>query len=216
MAAADAFALRHGEPGSPAYRTAWLQARRQTPSAEDPQTRRGHPPTRDRRSIAVLRLAIERAMLIDGASMANAQIVDPRTRDLRIVAHSGFPTEFLDFFELVQHSSNASCSSALASASAIWVADTTRSPIFAGSQALEVMLDAGSRAVASVPVTSPNGDVVAMLNTHHRRPTSWTHGQQLALGRLARTTGRILHGLHPPVRAQSDSQARRPRSTIQG
>ena len=161
---------------------------------------RGHAaPTLGRDGIAVLNLAIERAMQIDGASMANAQVVDARRGGLWIVAHSGFPTAFLDFFEFVAHDSNASCGAALANASPVWVRNTARSPIFAGTQALEVMLDAGSRSVASIPVTSPTGDVMAMISTHHRRPGNWTDRQKLGLERLARTAGRILHDLHPPA-----------------
>src|SRR5262245_33534173 len=53
------------------------------------------PPAHGRDEIAVLNLAIERAMVIDGASMANAQMLDARRGGLRIVAHSGLPTEFL-------------------------------------------------------------------------------------------------------------------------
>ena len=159
-------------------------------------------PTLGRDGTAVLNLAIERAMVIDGATMANAQVLDARRGGLWIAAHSGFPNEFLDFFQFVEHDSNASCGAALANASAVWVRDTARSPIFAGSQALEVMLDAGSRSVASVPVTSPNGDVIAMISTHHRRPATWTDRQKLSLERLARTTGRILHGLRLPALAR--------------
>jgi anti-anti-sigma factor len=213
IAAAREFASRHGEPGSPAYRAAWLRFRQGPPSPDGPQARK--PRALDRDWIAVLRVAIERAMLIDGASMANAQVVDSRTQGLRIVAHTGFPTEFLDFFELVEHTSNSSCGRALANATAVWVPDTARSPIFAGSAALGVMLDAGSRGVATVPVTSPEGDVIAMINTHHRRPASWTHRQRLELERLARTTGRILHRLHPPATGQSEAQARRAAITTQ-
>jgi hypothetical protein len=215
MTAARVFASRHGEPGSPAYRAAWLRFRQRAPSGADPHTWRGPPRAVDRDCIAVLQVAIERAMLIDGAPMANAQVVDSRTRDLVIVAHTGFPTEFLDFFELVEHTSNTPCGCALANASAVWVPDTARSPICAGSAALRVLLDAGSRGVASVPVKSPNGDVIAMINTHHRRPASWTHPQQIGLERLARTTGRILHRLHSPARGRSEAQARRPETTIQ-
>lgn len=97
--------------------------------------------------------------------MANAQILDSRGRGLRIVAHSGFRTEFLEFFEFVDHTANASCGSALADGRAVFVPNTARSPIFVGSPALDVMLDAGSCGVASVPVTSPNGAVIAMINT---------------------------------------------------
>jgi GAF domain-containing protein len=145
--------------------------------------------------VALLEHAIERAMLIDGASMANAQVVDVEGEGLRIAAHSGFSPEFLEFFELVDHTSNSACGSALAGAGAVWVSDTARTPIFAGSPALDVMLDAGSRRVASVPVTSPRGEVIAMLSTHHRRPGDWTHREQIGLKRLARSAGRLLHDL---------------------
>jgi GAF domain-containing protein len=148
--------------------------------------------------VAVLEVALQRAIVIDGGSMATAQVVDARGRGLRIVAQSGFGADFLAFFDLVDHTSSASCGTAFASRSAVWVSDIARSPIFAGSPALEVMQSAGSRGVASVPVTSPDGDVIAMISTHHRRPASWTGRQQLALQRLARTAGRILHEL-PPV-----------------
>jgi GAF domain-containing protein len=66
------------------------------------------------------------------------------------------------------------------------------------------MLDAGSRGVASVPVTSPDGVVIAMISTHHARPASWTSRQQLALERLAGSTGRILHALDRPATGQRD------------
>jgi len=124
----------------------------------------------------VMNAAIERAMLIDGASMANAQLLDPHAKGLRIVAHSGFTREFLEFFELVEDTASA-CGSALAAGTAVWVADTTRSPIFAGTAAREVTLEAGSRAVASVPVTAPNGAVIGMISIHHRRPANWSDRQ---------------------------------------
>jgi hypothetical protein len=40
--------------------------------------------------------AIDRAMVIDGAAMANAQLLDPDSGGLRIVAHSGFKASLLD------------------------------------------------------------------------------------------------------------------------
>ena len=109
-------------------------------------------------------------MLIDGAAMANAQLVDPGGRALRIVAHTGFPTKFLQFFDTVDDTSCA-CGSARATGRAVWVPDTTRSAIFADTPALDVMLDARCRAVASVPVFSPHGRLIAMISTHYNRPT---------------------------------------------
>jgi hypothetical protein len=135
IAAADAFALQHGEPGSLAYSAAWLQARRRDHSEDAREPSRGEPPAVDDVT-AVLRVAMERAMLVDGAAMGNAQVLDPQTESLRIVAHTGLPAKFLDFFEFVDRKAKTSCARALADASAVWVADTASSPMFAGSAGL--------------------------------------------------------------------------------
>jgi GAF domain-containing protein len=208
--AAEEYAEGHGEPGSSAYLAAWLRFRRQVRTAEDLRDWQGGGRAAvwpDR--VAALKVAIARAVLIDGAPMANAQLVDPQTGGLRIVAHSGFPAAFLDFFALVDHTANAACGSALASGAPVWVADVVRSPIFDGSPALDVMLDAGCRRVASVPVTSPRGDVIAMINTHHRRAGAWTPRQQVALELVSASTARLLHdGTRP--RAESAPHTRLP------
>jgi GAF domain-containing protein len=195
ITAAEDFALQHGEPGSREYRAAWLRARQQGDFADAGRRSAGTPSAVDD-ATAVLKVAVQRAMLVDGAEMGNAQVFDPETESLRIVAHSGLPAEFLDFFGHVDRGAKTSCARALADASAVWVADAASSPLFAGSAGLRILLDAGTRAVASVPVVSPDGDVIAMINTHHRRPATWTQPQQHALERLARTTGQILHALH--------------------
>jgi hypothetical protein len=193
--AAEEFARQHGEPGSPEYRAAWLRARRAGDLPDAGRRSASGPPGVDD-ATAVLKVAMERAMLVDGAAMGNAQVFDPETQSLRIVTHSGLPAEFVDFFGLVDRGAKTSCARALADASAVWVADAASSPLFAGSAGLKVLLDAGTRAVASIPVVSPDGDVIAMINTHHRRPATWTERQKHALERLARTTGQILHVLH--------------------
>jgi GAF domain-containing protein len=146
----------------------------------------------------VLNAAIQRAMLSDGASMANAQLLDPQRAGLQIVAHSGFTTEFLEFFALVDDTASA-CGSALPAGAPVWVTDTTRSPISAGTRAFEVMLEAGSRAVASMPVTSPAGRLIGMLSTHHTPPASWTDQRKQELQSLANSTGRLLDHFTPTM-----------------
>jgi GAF domain-containing protein len=198
MVAAQEYASRYGEPGTAAYRAARLRFHPQAHATQDLQREQ-----RERRAstpdvIRVLNAAIERAMLIDGASMANAQLLDPQRPGLRIAAHSGFTTEFLEFFALVDDTASA-CGSALAGGTPVWVADTTRSPIFAGTPALEVMLEAGSRAVASVPVTSPTGRLIGMISTHHTRPTSWTDQLKQEMQSLADATGRLLDHFTPAM-----------------
>jgi RNA polymerase sigma-B factor len=154
------------------------------------------PPVVSRDVIRVLNAAIHRAALIDGASMANAQLLDPKGAGLRIVAHTGFATSFLDYFDVVNDTESA-CGSALAAGTPVWVSDTARSPIFAGTPALEVMLDAGSRAVASIPLISPHGRLIGMISTHHRRPATWTDHRIDGLQSLATSTGKLLDNLMP-------------------
>jgi anti-anti-sigma factor len=163
--------------------------------------------------VAICTEAIEAAMRIDRAAMANAQLLDPRTRSLRIVAQHGFKSDFLEFFEFVDDDESA-CGAALNSGRSVWVRSTAASTIFARTPALDVMLDAGSRAVASVPVISPRGRLMAMISTHHCRRPAWTDEHKLKLEQLARSTGRLLGDLQEdsdiaPHRGQIRSQTRR-------
>lgn len=199
IAAAHTYALSHGRPGTPAYSAARRRFRLQVRTPEELRAWRQLPRFLSHDCVRVLNRAIERAMEIDGAPMANAQILDAEHETLRIVAQAGLSPQFIDFFERVDHDSQASCGEALAKNRPLWVEDAVNSPIFAGSQALEVLLDTGSRRCASVPVRAPNGKVIAMINTHHDRAAHWTDYQKRGLEALAHTTGRLLHTLLPAV-----------------
>jgi GAF domain-containing protein len=209
IAAAEEYALRRGPRQTPAYRAAWLEFRHRIRTIEDLGRWRHARGEMNADAVRILNAAIERAMLIDEARMANAQLLDPDGQALRIVAHSGFTTRFLEFFEIVDHTSSA-CGSALATGRAVWVADTTQSPIFADTPALDVMLDADIRAVASVPITSPDGRLTGMISTHHTRPTSWTPRRKVRLQGIARSAGRILDHLAPA--SQGESAGKRTRA----
>lgn len=133
-------------------------------------------------------------MGIDAARMATAQLIEPRNRSLRMLAHHGFSSEFVDFFEAVDRT-GGSWGSALATGRPLWVSDIRSSPVFAGSRGLEVLLDAGSRAVASLPIIGSDGHVMAIISTHHMEPVRWTGERQLALLRVAHSAGRVLEHL---------------------
>jgi anti-anti-sigma factor len=136
-------------------------------------------------------VAVAEAMEVSGADAGNAQLVDPASGVLRIVAEHGFEREFLDFFEIV-HDEESACGTALAAGEPVWVPEVAMSPIFAGTPALDVMLGAGARAVASLPVQAHDGRVIAMISVHHRRPTDWTKAQRQHLAEIAAATGRLL------------------------
>lgn len=200
LAAAEAYALGSAAPGTPAYRAAMLQFRQRVRKVEDLRKERSGPGVLNREM--VLNAAIERAMRIDGASMATAQLLDPHRQGLRLLAHRGFTSGFLEFFEDVDDTTSA-CGVVLADGCPVWVGDTTRSPIFLGTPSLDVMLDAGSRAVASLPVNSATGEFIGVISTHHLRPTAWTPERKLGLQRVAHSTGRLLH--HLMLRKPSES-----------
>lgn len=141
--------------------------------------------------VSVYDAAVASAIQVSAADMGNAQAVDPSSGALRIVAQRGFTSPFLDFFQTV-HDQESACGEALAAGQPVWVPDITVSPIFAGTPALAVMLAAGSRAVASVPVPASDGTILAMISPHRRQPSAWTDGQRQQLEDVAAQTGQLL------------------------
>ena len=142
----------------------------------------------------VLTAAATRAMGIDSAPMGNAQLFEADRRALRLVAQSGFTTEFTDFFRIVEDTASA-CGTASSTGRPVWVSDVAQSPIFAQTDSLEVILAAGSRAVASIPVASPAGQLIGMISLHHQRPIGWTEERRLELEQFCRSVGALLDGM---------------------
>jgi anti-anti-sigma factor len=151
-------------------------------------------PAPDDAVVAACEEALAEAIGVGGADTGNAQLMDPATGALRIVAQHGFKRQFLDFFEIV-HDEESACGTALAAGKPVWVPEVARSPIFTGTPALDAMLDAGSRAVASVPVRADDGKVIAMISVHYHQPTAWTERQRRQLAAVAAVTGRLLSTL---------------------
>jgi len=137
--------------------------------------------------------AVAKVIGVGQADMANVQIVEPASGALRIIAQEGFSHRFLDFFEVV-HDKDSACGVALAEGKSVWVTDVARSPIFDGTPARDVVLDAGSLSVASVPVLADGGSLVAMISAHRRQPGPWLELHRQFLQALAAQTGRLLSG----------------------
>lgn len=121
--------------------------------------------------VAILEEALEGAVRIADAQRANAQIVD-ETGALRIVAQRGFAPAFLDFFEVVDGDESA-CAVALRSGRPAWVHDVQSSAVFDGTPARAVVLDAGARAVASLPV-AVTGSTVGVISVHREEAAPWS------------------------------------------
>lgn len=153
----------------------------------------------DPQIVSACERAVAKLMEAGTADMADAQIVEPSRRALRIIAQDGFRSRFLDFFEIV-HDEESACGTALANGSPVWVPDVARSPIFAGTPARDVMLGAGSKSVASVPVLAGDGRLVAMISAHRRQPGPWPELQRQHLHVLAAGTARFMPGKAPAYR----------------
>ena len=148
----------------------------------------GPPPAPGAAVVRAFEMTVAQAIEAAGADTGNAQLVDPATGALRIVAQHGFGRSFLDFFEIV-HDDESACGTALAAGQPVWVPEVASSAIFAGTPALDVMLDAGSQAVASVPVRGRDGSIAGMISVHHRQPTTWTEQQKRQLTAVAAAAG---------------------------
>src|SRR5262249_19226298 len=125
------------------------------------------PETHANPSILLLGL-LDSAIAATQADMGNIQLFKPALGGLKIEVQRGFKQTFLDFFDEV-HEGQAACGTALKAGERIVVEDVTKSPIFLGTSALEVLLAAGARAVQSTPLISL-GHTLGMFSTHYREP----------------------------------------------
>jgi hypothetical protein len=114
---------------------------------------------------AVLLAAVDAALQLTGADMGNLQLLDS-LGTLQIVAQRGFDRPFLEFFSRV-HDGEAACGVAMAQAKRVIVQDVKVSPIFVGTSALDVMLEARVCAVQSTPLIGRSGRFLGMLSTHY-------------------------------------------------
>lgn len=113
---------------------------------------------------------LEIAINLTGADMGTFQLFDSANAVLKITAQRGFQEPFLTFFDSVRPGYGAACGTALERRRRVIVEDVTRSSIFAGTPALDVLLAAGVRAVQSTPLVSRTGQLVGMLATHYCQP----------------------------------------------
>jgi PAS domain S-box-containing protein len=117
----------------------------------------------------VLTEIVDAAIAISGADFGNIQMLDPNSSELRIVAQRGFPQWWLDYWNTVSKG-RGTCGTALERLERVIIEDVERSPIFAGTPALEIQLKAGVRAVQSTPLLSRSGTPLGMFSTHYRTP----------------------------------------------
>ena len=157
-------------------------------SIEDPEY--GHLDGRvDGALTRILDTALDSALRTTQADAASAQLADPTSGALWLVAQRGLTSPILDYFEIVGEDESI-CGAGLRTSRPVWIPELARSPILADTPALDVLLDAGVRALASVPVQAPDGRLLAVLSVHHRLVTHWTRPQMAGLEQLGRSVAK--------------------------
>jgi PAS domain S-box-containing protein len=101
-----------------------------------------------------------------GADFGNIQILDARRGVLLIEAQQGFQKEFLDYFREVSAKDGSACGRALGSGERIVVEDVEADLDFAPM--IQILRNAGFRAVQSTPIIARDGRPLGMISTHFR------------------------------------------------
>ncbi len=104
-----------------------------------------------------------------GPDMSDVQILDLSEGSLYIGAHHGFRPGFLNYFACVTDDRSA-CGVALLQHDLVVVDDVANNPIFDGTTGRDVMLEAGSRAVESLPYFDREGQLRGVISMHHGTP----------------------------------------------
>ncbi|MGW0423915.1 ANTAR domain-containing protein [Streptomyces sp. NPDC003015] len=137
----------------------------------------------------VLRTALRRVLHVTETDMGNVQLAEHGM--LRLEKHTGLNRHFTDFFAFVQDSTTL-CAQAAQQRQQITVKDVESADIF-DDDSRHAILQAGSRAAHSLPLTS-RGHVLGMISSHHERPLAGLSRTQLtALEKTGATVGRWLH-----------------------
>jgi hypothetical protein len=144
----------------------------------------------DRATIAAS--AVETAIALTGAEKGNLQRLDPVQGGLRIEAQRGFDRQFLGFFAHVTDDRSA-CGLAFRRGTPIVVPAVSKSPIFTGTPALDVLTAVGVRAVLSAPLLWEGG-ILGVLSIHYGRGAVPTEGDARMLSLVGRRAARLLAG----------------------
>ncbi|GEM_PF-2414802 len=116
---------------------------------------------------ALLEESLETAIDITGADMGKIQLFDEASSALRMMVHRGFDQRFLNFFATIGVG-RAACGEAARRRERVVIENIAESQIFAGTPELDVMLEAGVKAIQSTPLISRGGRLVGVLSTHYR------------------------------------------------
>jgi PAS domain S-box-containing protein len=137
----------------------------------------------------ILQEIMDAAVSIMGADKGTLQLLEGNT--LRIVAAHSHQQPFLDFFASAEQQVSA-CGMAMKCTSRVVVPDIETSPLFAGTNSLIVLKEAGVRSVQSTPLVSRSGILMGVLTTHWGAPHNPSEHDLWRLDLLARQAADLI------------------------
>lgn len=117
-----------------------------------------------------LREILDAAIAFTQSAKGNIQLFGSESGALEIAAQRGFEEPFLKYFEHVSPEKASACGAAMQAGERVVVEDVTRSELFRGQPSLDVLLQAGVRAVQSTPLLTGSGKLLGMISTHFSAP----------------------------------------------
>jgi len=141
----------------------------------------------------LLEESLETAISITGADMGKIQLFDEASGTLKMMVPRGFSQRFIDYFATVEKG-RAACGEAAKLGKRVIVEDIAESALFTGTRELDVMLEAGVRAMQSTPLLSRSGRLVGVLSTHYRTPSRPDDRSLRLLDLLARQVTDLIDG----------------------
>jgi PAS domain S-box-containing protein len=140
---------------------------------------------------ACLNEILDVAIEITRADKGSIQLVDATTGALTIATHSGFKRPFLEFFANAKNVASA-CGAAIKSLERVIIEDVNESELFAGTPSLQVLREAGVRAVQSTPLVSSGGKILGIISTHFDTPILPSEQELRLMDLLARQSADFL------------------------
>jgi PAS domain S-box-containing protein len=135
---------------------------------------------------------LDAAMSMMSSDMASMQLLDPKRRQLRLLAWKGFHPRSAAFWEGVYPDSTSTCGLALSTGRRVVVADIEACEYMAGTADLDEYRRSAIRAVQSTPLVSRSGQLLGMISTHWREPHQPTERALWLLDVLARQAADLI------------------------
>ena len=144
---------------------------------------------------------LDAALALMEAELGNVRLLDPATRQLRIVAQRGFGAEYLAHFSSVGANSGEVCARAAQQRKRVIIEDVQTDSQFASYRAIAAT--AGFRGIQSTPIMSRTGELLGVLSTHFRDPQHPSERALRMIDLYARQAAEVLEHMGvEPLRRQ--------------